>query len=151
MLTVATKGTTLTQTLSTSFFSPKTMLMRVSAPAFMLLKLVPYIEPVLSRMRASSMPLVRRWITVSAATVIWSWPKTRMKTVGVVASAERVTVLAAVSNAKSKSVTVILSVLSPKFASKNCRATASASSSRATRPAARPAASRDLAMRVRRR
>ena len=93
------------------------------------------------------MPVVRRWITVRAATVTVSWPKIRMKIVGVVASAVRVTNWRVSSRSKEKSVRV-MSALSPKFASKYFRATASASSLSATRPAARPAVSSDFDMRA---
>ena len=55
------------------------------------LKPLSHIEPVLSITSAISMPVVSRSITVRAATVIVSWPKTRMKRVGVVAAAESVT------------------------------------------------------------
>ena len=50
-----------------------------------------HIDPVLSMTSASSMPVVSRSITARAPTVMVSWPRTRMKSVGVVAVAERVT------------------------------------------------------------
>ena len=93
------------------------------------------------------MPVVSRWMTLRAETVMVSWPKTRMKSVGVVARVERVTKRKVSSSSKSTGSTVTEAFDLPKFASKNSCATSSALASSATRPAARPAVSSALPMR----
>ena len=52
------------------------------------------------------MPVVSRWMTLRAETVMVSWPKTRMKSVGVVARVERVTKRKVSSSSNSTGSTV---------------------------------------------